>query len=473
MRKLVGRTAEINILQDALYSDRPELIVVYGRRRIGKTFLIEKVYEKHIQFAFSGIYGLSYKNQLVKFHLKLSEKKSGLSRPKNWIEAFYQLGLYLDTLTHPAKKVIFIDEFPWLDTRRSNFLPAFDNFWNDYVSKREDLIVVVCGSAASYMVRNLIHSKGGLHNRLTETIHLKPFNLYETEQLLKAYRIRFSRYDILHIYMVMGGIPHYLEKIKRGESAAQVIDRLCFTENGFLRREFDEIFSSLFSHPENHVSIINTLAKVRKGMTRTQILAKSRVKSGGTLTKNLNELEKSGFIEKYIPYRGTRNALYRLVDQYAMFYTKFVSGTTPSNVGVWQQLYTKQSFKTWAGYCFETICIRHIEQIKAALGISGVLSKNGSWIENNSKKGAQIDLLIDRADNVINLCEIKFHNARFTIDKKYAEALAQKVSIFAAATKTKKSIFLTMITSKGLTRNTHSMEQVQSALKMDILFKDV
>ncbi len=400
--RLIGRKFEISILTNALKSKRPELIAVYGRRRVGKTFLIRNVYKDNIRFEFSGIYKGTLKQQLNNFHLTLSTKRKGLKKPSDWIEAFHQLGQYLDKLKVKKKKVIFIDEFPWLDPRRSNFLAAFDNFWNSYASKRDDLVVIICGSAASYMIKNIIKSKGGLHNRLTNKIQLHPFNLFETEQLLKSNKVKLSRYDILQVYMAIGGIPHYLERILPGESVAQAIDRLCFVKDGFLRTEFDNVFASLFDQHDNHEAIVKTLASVRKGLTRNEILAKSKMKSGGTISKTLFELEESGFIEKYLPYHGTKDSLYRLTDEYSMFYIKYIRNTRPSNTGIWIKVHGQQSYKTWSGFSFETVCIKHVEQIKEGLKISGINAVHGSWIQKNSQNNAQIDLLIDRDDNVIN-----------------------------------------------------------------------
>ena len=242
--KLIGRNPEISILSDALKSNRAELIAVYGRRRVGKTYLVRNVFKNEILFELSGIHGDSLKQQLNNFHYTLSSKKKGFEKPSDWIAAFHQLSSYINTLSSKKKKVIFIDEFPWLDTRKSNFLPAFDNFWNSYTSKRNDLVVIICGSAASYMIQKIIKNKGGLHNRLTNKIHLLPFNLNEAEQLLKKNNVKLSRYNILQIYMAMGGIPYYLEKVLSGESVAQTIDRLCFTKDGFLRTEFNNVFAS-------------------------------------------------------------------------------------------------------------------------------------------------------------------------------------------------------------------------------------
>ncbi|MEA1877612.1 MAG: ATP-binding protein [Bacteroidota bacterium] len=469
MAILVGRKPEISILLDAFRSNKSELIAVYGRRRVGKTFLIREVYKDNIKFEFSGIHNGPLKQQLNNFHLTLSDKIYGYRKASNWIEAFHQLGQYIETLPSKKKKVIFIDEFPWLDTRKSFFLSAFDNFWNSYASKRDDLVVVICGSAASYMIKKIIKSKGGLHNRLTRKIQLAPFNLYETEQLLKRNGVNLTRYDILQIYMAVGGVPHYLEKILPGESVAQALDRLCFDKNGFLRSEFNNVFASLFSQYENHEAIIRALAAVRKGLTRTEILSKSKIKSGGTLSHTLQELEESGFIEKYVPYKGTKDSIYRLSDEYSMFYIKYIEKTKPSG-GVWMKLHLQPSFKIWSGFSFETICIKHVEQIKEGLKISGINAVHGSWIEKNTMNSAQIDLLIDRDDNVINLCEVKFYSTKYAIDKKYAKEIAKKLNAFSLSTKTKKSVFVTFITTYGLITNQYSKQHVQNELIMDHLF---
>lgn len=469
MRKLTGRKEEIEILKNAIKSDRPELIVVYGRRRVGKTFLVREVYKAYIKFELSGIHNASLKDQLKNFHLQLSSTKGSSKTPPDWFEAFYQLGSYFDKLRSDKKKVLFIDEFPWLDTRKSKFLPAFENFWNSYASKREDIIVVICGSAASYMIQRIINSKGGLHQRITQKIRLTPFNLNETEQFLKRKRLVLTRYDILQLYMVFGGIPYYLENVRPGDSVAQTVDRLCFSKNGFLRSEFNNIFASLFEHPNNHEYIIRTLSKVRKGMTRSEILVKSKVGSGGRMTSALQELEESGFIENYKPYKGVKDSLYRLTDEYSLFYLKYIEGST-HQLGGWLKKQGMQSYRIWSGYCFESVCIKHIVQIIKCLGISEIHSTYGSWIEKHQTKGAQIDLLIDRDDNIINLCEIKFYNAEFTIDKKYAMELANKIDAFKLSTGTKSSLFLTFITTYGLADNQYRTQLVQNELKLDDLF---
>ena len=469
MDSLIGRKEEVKLLYNALKSNYSELIAVYGRRRVGKTFLIREVYKKEIIFSFSGLFKANLKIQLQNFHLLLSAKKKKTTKPSSWLEAFYQLQDFLDKQKSKKKKVIFIDEFPWLDSRKSNFLTAFDNFWNNYASKRNDLVVVICGSAASYMIKHILKNTGGLHNRITNKIHLKPFNLYETELLLKSNKVKLSKYDILQLYMCMGGIPHYLQRILPGESVVSTIDRLCFEKDGFLRTEFEAIFYSLFLKAENHITIVKVLAKVRKGLTRAEILTKTKLKSGGTFSKTLNELEESGFVNSYMPYKGTKDNLYRLTDEYSMFYLKFIQNTKAEK-GVWQTMYNQNTYKVWSGFSFETICIKHIKQIKQSLGISGILTTTGSWIEKNNKQGTQIDLLLDRNDNAINLCEIKFYNAAFTITKSYAENLRDKKNIFIEKTKTTKNIFVTIITVYGLIINKYSLENVQNEVVMIDLF---
>ncbi|MBK6628632.1 MAG: AAA family ATPase [Flavobacteriales bacterium] len=470
---LIGRDEERALLLDALESGHSELIVVHGRRRIGKTFLIRSVYEGQVSFEFSGMHRGAHRQQLKNFHMAFPAKARPKAPPADWIDAFDRLGRYLDKLKGKAKKVVFIDEFPWLDGHKSGFLAAFTNFWNGYATKRNDLVVVICGSAASYMIKRVINNKGGLHNRLTRRIRLAPFNLCETEQLLRHNKVLFTRYDILQLYMVLGGVPYYLHMVKRGESVAQAIDRLCFDRQGFLRGEFNNVFASLFDNAGNHEAIVRALSLVRKGLTRNAILKKSKVPSGGTLSNTLMELEESGFIEHYAPYDAKKDPLYRITDEYTQFYLRYIEPSTPSKRGVWSKLSGTPGFKAWAGFSFETICMKHVEGIKEGLRIGGVRSVEGSWIGKGDESGAQIDLLIDRDDNVINLCEMKFAGGSFTIDRKYANELMTKAGAFRTATRTRKSIFITFITTHGLAHNAYSRQLVQNELTMDALFTSV
>jgi AAA+ ATPase superfamily predicted ATPase len=479
---LVGREHERAILQEALVTDHSELIVVHGRRRIGKTFLIRSAFEGRMSFELSGMHRGTLKQQLKNFHLRFPVKGRPQLPPDDWIEGFELLGRFLDRTrgkvskgkrrsVKAPKQVVFIDEFPWLDGHRSGFLAAFSNFWNSYGTKRRDLVVVICGSAASYMIRHVVNNKGGLHNRLTRSIRLEPFNLHETELLLKSRKVSLTRYDITQLYMALGGVPHYLQMVKRGESVAQAIDRLCFDQHGFLRGEFSNVFASLFDNPGNHEAVVRTLAKVRKGLTRNAILQLSGLASGGTLSKTLRELQESGFIEQYTPYDGKKDPLHRITDEFIQFYLRFAEGRKPARPGHWAKIMGTPAYKAWSGFTFETLCMKHVDQVKHALGISGVRSSEGSWIGKGDESGAQIDLLIDRDDNVINLCEMKFAAGPFTVDKKYARELATKVEVFRFSTRTRKSIFLTFVTTHGLVQNAYSRQLVQNEVALEALFE--
>lgn len=471
-RMVIGRTRESATLRAALASKRPELVVLLGRRRIGKTFLARSILRGHIRFEITGMHRATLKEQLRNFHLTLSAHRKNLPEPSDWLEAFQQLGTYISSLRSTRKKVIFIDEFPWLDGRKSRFLPAFSNFWNAFASKRNDLLVVICGSAASYMVRKIIKDKGGLHNRITRQVRLEPFNLAETEQMLRHNGVQLTRYDIIRLYMALGGVPYYLQLVQPGESAAQAIDRLCFRKDGPLRDEFNLVFASLFDHSENHERIVRTLARMRKGMTRDQLARQSGVRTGGTLTRTLEELDASGFIQRYTPWTGTKDPLYRLSDELSLFHLKFIAESRPARGAYWVKLQDKPSNRAWSGFTFETICMKHVEQIRRGLGIQGVHSMEGAWV-SKGRPGAQVDLLIDRDDNVVNICEMKFSAAPFTIDAAYGRDLAAKVRRFRSETRSRKSILLTFITTYGVTGNAIARQLVQNELTMEVLFENL
>ncbi|MGN7784971.1 AAA family ATPase [Niabella sp. 22666] len=471
MSKFVGRKYELNILQESLHNNSSELIAIYGRRRVGKTFLVRAFFRKHLAFEVSGLYNGNMNDQIRNFTHEIHKKDRALKSetPADWLASFSLLETYLTKLKKPGKKVIFIDEFPWMATARSKFLMAFENFWNHYCTKRKDLIVVICGSAASYMIQKIIKNKGGLHNRITRQIRLLPFTLGETQQFLKSRGINYTLYDITQIYMAMGGVPHYLEKLRKGASVAQNIDHLCFQKDGTLKNEFNQLYASLFDDSEKHLTIIKTLANSNKGITRLELARQSGIASGGDLSLKLEELIESGFISEY-PYYGNKKqlTLYRLSDEYSKFYLKFIQNNRNSGSGTWQKLYKSSSYVSWAGFSFETLCLKHIMQIKRALRIDAIFSTNSSWFNDL----AQIDLLINRDDNIMNQCEIKFYNAPFTIDKQYYLNLKNKTAALQQATQTRKNILITMITTFGLNENKYSHELVQNSISLEDLFTD-
>ena len=468
---MVGRNYEINRLENSLKSLDSELIAVYGRRRVGKTFLIRNIYSDYIKFEVSGLYEGTKENQLDVFFdelKKVSARFSEEDRPTTWKEAFELLKKYLNGLRGKEKKVIFIDEMPWLDTHKSDFRMYFGHFWNTYCEKRNDLIVVVCGSAASYMVQNVISNKGSLHARITYKLHIKPFTLYETKAYLESKNIQWGNYHILHLYIAIGGIPHYLNKLTKGESVVQAIQRLCFDATGDLVNEFDEVFESLFTHSTSHIAIVRTLGKTNKGLTREELITQSNQHGGGSFTRALEELIASGFVSKYAALdKKSKNTLFRLSDEYSHFYLKFMEPNKNQGPSFWKTLFQSQSYISWAGFNFETICLKHIQQLKKALKIEGIHSVYSSW----SAKGAQVDLVIKRDDHWINLCEMKFHNAAYTIEKVEADKFRNKMSVFKAETGTKDAVVYTFITTFGLTENAYSLEIAENNFTTDILFE--
>ncbi|MCF3110576.1 MarR family transcriptional regulator [Niabella sp. CC-SYL272] len=360
---------------------------------------------------------------------------------------------------------MFLDELPWLDTAQSGFMPALEHFWNSWASSRTDIVLVVCGSAASWMINKLIHNKGGLHNRVTRRIKLEPFSLAECEAFLRSRNAVFDRYQVIQLYMAMGGIPFYLNQVDPGLSAAQNIDRICFSENGLLVTEFDDLYRSLFNKAEKHILVIEALSKKAKGLTRDEIITITKLPNAGSTTRILKELEESGFIRRYHSFgKKERNSLYQLSDFYSLFYLRFIVNRRDENN--WINGLDDPKHRAWSGYAFEQVCLAHIKEIKQALGISGVQTSVSSW----TGEGAQIDLVIDRKDQVINLCEMKFSINNFSITKKYAEELRNKLTAFREATSTRKTLFLTLITTYGLTRNAYAGSLVQNDLNMEVLF---
>ena len=469
----IGREPEIQQLEDIYADSRSAFVAVFGRRRIGKTLMIRHVFEERMTFHLTGIGNVTTAQQLVNFQAAFERQAPLLlhhSTPKNWFSAFQQLITFLEN-EKEGKKVVFLDELPWLDTAKSDFMPSLEHFWNSWASARTDVILVVCGSAASWMLNKLIHNRGGLHNRVTTRIRLEPFTLREAEQLLLRKNAALDRYQIIQYYMAVGGIPFYLDTFDGRLTPMQNIEAKCFSKDGFLRTEFDDLFQSLFAKAERHISIVEAIASKTKGLTREDILRLTKLPNNGVTTQLLEELEESGFIRKYQPFQRTnRQSLFQLVDFYTLFYLKFIKNAQFLDTGNWLALTDSPVYKAWSGYAFEQVCLMHTPQIKQALGISGIFSQSSSWRSKDAENGAQIDLLIDRRDRVINLFEIKFSSEPYTITKAYSEQLRQKIGVFKSETNTRKAVWLAMLTTFGLKKNEHSGSLVQHDLNMNCLF---
>lgn len=475
--QLIGRNQEKATFNHCLESSESKLIAVYGRRRVGKTFLVRQYFQSKIKFEVAGLHNGDLRDQLAHFAstlFKYGWQEAAYWVPASWKQAFDMLERYISSIKGNQKKVIFLDELPWFDTPKSRFLMAFESFWNSFCTKRNDIICVICGSAASWMIKKVLKSKGGLHNRVAEKIRLSPFNLHETELFLKEKGIRWSRYDIAQLYLTTGGIPYYLDAVRKGESVAQFVDRACFDKDGILAEEYKVLFSSLFDDSDIHYQIVEALDSRKQGLSRNEIIEKTELASGGTLTAALNELEESGFIEQIIPYGANKTkALYKLVDNFVIFHLKFMKKLSPRSTRKWTAAVQTPSWAGWSGLAFERLCFAHIQQIKKALRLEAVECVIAPWRKQDDDAGTQIDLLIDRADRVVNVCEIKFAKGEFTIDKAYARTLRNQLSTFASLEAGKrKNIFLTMITTFGVTRNEYYRELVQSEVVLDDLFAE-
>lgn len=473
---LIGRTRERELLDRAMRSTDAELVAVYGRRRVGKTFLIREHFGADLCFELTGVHDGKMADQLANFGDALGRAAGrGEEPPSSWSEAFARLREYLESRRRRQKKrVVFLDELPWLASRRSRFLPAFEHFWNSWASRRSDFVFVVCGSAAAWMVRKVIDARGGLHNRVTRRLRLEPFDLFETEQFLAARGIDLDRYAVLELYMAMGGIPHYLKEVERGRSAAAVIDRVCFSRDGLLRSEFDRVFASLFEHHERHEALVRTLASHPTGLTRAELAAHADAASGGRLTRTLEELGESGFVLRTTRFgHDVKDAKYRLGDEHSLFYLRWIEKHRSRARSVWATKRGSPAWRAWSGYAFEGICLKHAPQLKQALGIEAVETTEAAWEHRprqDDERGAQIDLLIDRKDAAVNLCEMKFSESEFVLDKRCADELRRKRDVFRSVTGTRKSVFITLVTTFGVSDNKHRRAVVDAVVEMDALF---
>ncbi len=457
---LISREREKRTLLDALNSDESQFIAVYGRRRVGKTYLVRQVYGDQLTFDHSGLANGGMKEQIQAFTASI--RRAGLEvehDPKNWLAAF-ELLKDLIIKSRIRKKIIFIDELSWMDTQKSGLLVALENFWNGWASAREDVVLVVCASATSWMLDKIVHNKGGLYNRLTAQIYLKPFRLCECEEYLNSRKINLSRYDILELYMAIGGIPFYWKHVKKGLSVAQNIDAMFFAEDAPMKDEFKYLYASIFTNPQKYIDVVTALGTKKTGLTRNELAEEAGVPKSGYLTKIIDELISCGFIRKYTIWgKKTKDAVYQLTDFYTLFYFQFLRNKS-TDEHFWSLQADTPLRNTWCGLAFERVCLDHVAEIKAKLGISGVLTEVHSWsckpdVEKGIK-GAQIDLVIVRNDRIINLCEMKYSISEYVFSRKDDESLRTKISSLKAISKTKHSIHPVLVTTYGLSEGMYS-----------------
>ena len=454
--KIIAREAEMAELKRCYESDRSEFVIVYGRRRVGKTFLVDTFFEKKYDFTYVGGHKLTKAKQLRGF-AKALKKASGMKlQPKlaSWDDAFDALEEYIESLPQEKRKVIFIDEMPWIDTPQSEFVEALETFWNGWGARRTDIMLIASGSASSWMMDKLVDNPGGLHARITNNIYIRPFTLKETEEYLRWRGIRWSHYQILQLYMVMGGIPFYLSLLDPKQTLIGNIDRLFFRKNAELRTEFDELYNAVFHKADKYLEVVGLLNGNHSGMTFTEI-QKATTLDGDRLTTALKNLERCDFIVSFQQFGNkSRGKLYRLVDFYTLFYYRFVEAIDSKDEQWWTHNYNSHSVESWQGYAFELICFTHLAQIRQRLGISGISTSASSWrytpAKNEEAKKAQIDLVIERGDRIINLCEMKFCIGPYTIKKPYADELRQRNQLFKEKEKTNYGLNCTFVTTFGV-----------------------
>ncbi len=470
---MIGRKEETKTLLRALERRESQFIAVYGRRRVGKTYLVRKAFNNDFAFYHTGIFDGSFREQLEEFRESLEECGLPDCPPlANWRDAFRELRRLLSAKPG-GKKVVFIDELPWMDTKNSRFIQQFDKFWNKWASARDDIVLVACGSAVSWMIKNVINDYGGLHNRITDSISVKPFSLSECEEYSRELGLSMSRFEIAECYMVFGGIPYYWSYLQKEQSLAQNIDRLFFASDGKLRDEFKRLFKSLFRDEKMHREVIASLGRKKAGKTREEILSDVTFSDGGKFSECLRSLEECGFIRAFRAVgKATKDTVFQLMDNFTLFHLEFLSGRIDVSPGFWTATVTDPVQTSWRGRAFERLCLSHENQIKRALGISGVRTNSNSWVHAPTKdhpEGAQIDLLIDRADNVINLCEMKYTYGKYDLTSAEYDRLMRRRDIFVSVTGTRKSVHLTMITPNGVS-DSPQRHMIQSEVTLDDLF---
>jgi len=478
---IVGRQEECERLMKYLNSAKSEFIAIYGRRRIGKTFLVRELFDDQFSFKITGKEKAGKKEQLKSFQLAMA-KQCGIDElPEDWDSAFALLAHHLEK-SKKKQKIIFFDELPWFDVRGSHFVSALEHFWNDWASYRNDVILIVCGSATSWMIDNVINSRGGLHNRVTHSIHLAPFSLGETEEYFRTRDFGYDRTEVLQAYMTMGGVAYYLSLFENDKSVAENIDRLCFDKNGELYGEFDKIFRALYKNSDKYLSIVDALRRKRKGLTREEIIDAAELQTNGNITKMLKELEECDFVRSYVPFsHSKKETLYQLCDPFCNFFFSWMLPNRNAMRSFWTLMQGRSELEQWYGYAFEMVGLIHLKHIVKGFGIDGIINKPGSWFYKPSKlllaqenpdedlmHGAQVDLVIDRGDMTVMLCELKYSSDVYEIDKEYDRVLQKRIRVFRKVTNTHKSVMVAFITPFGLVDNQYGRKYPRNVVADDL-----
>ena len=469
-KNFIGRKEELQILHDIKNSDKAEFVAVYGRRRVGKTYLIQQFFENSFSFSVTGIIEGSKDEELFAFTSAMINIGYSGRQPRTWLEAFELLKSILNRQSQKGRQVIYIDELPCFDTPKSGFVHALGHFWNTWASLRKNVILIVCGSATSWMIENIVNDHGGIHDRTTHTIYLRQFTLSETESYLKTQQIIWPRQMIVEAYMMLGGIPYYLSLLNKQQSLAQNIDRLYFRKNSELSQEYRRLYASLFKSPDPYIRIVEALGKNKQGLTRSEIANTLKVSSSGTLSTQLENLEYCDIIRRYVTKINgkpkTNEAYFQLVDLFTLFHLNFSKKLTTEDY--WEQHLNMPVINSWQGLAFEHVCMVHMNQIRHSLGLNRIAVEYYSW-RKSTPPHAQVDMIIERADHLINLCEIKYTLSEYTITAEEDKNVKNRIASFVRESKTRYGILPTWITPYGLFKNEYSAN-IQYQVTMDDLF---
>lgn len=483
--RMIGRKAEAARLNELYESRYPEFVALYGRRRVGKTYLINEVFGDRITFQHAGLSPIDQrydetgkkasrmKDQLKHFAQSLIQHGMALKKsPESWLDAFYILESFLmEKQASGQKLLVFIDEIQWMDTPKAGFIQALEAFWNGWACRQKNMMVIVCGSSTSWILDKLIHNHGGLYDRVTCQISLQPFTLKECEEFFEDSGIEMSRYDIAQTYMMLGGIPYYLRYFRRQRSMAQNVDAVFFEEDAPLKDEFDKLFASLFTNPSVMKSIVVAVSQKNIGLTRQEILEKTGIQNSGDFSRQLKALIAGRFLLKYSFFGGSkREEYYKLIDPFCIFYLRFVQPNL-NRKAIWTNLSESASVTAWRGYAFENICWNHVSQIKSALGIAGVTTTESMWFRRGDDQtdGGQIDFIIERKDHIVHLCEMKFYSEPFRVNKEYHFTLVRRKNMLKELIRKREIVHNTLISTYGLVRNEYSDDFVHS-ITLDDLF---
>ena len=494
---MIGRKKEIKLLNEICDLEESSLVAIYGRRRIGKTYLVNHMFKKYRQdclfFEFTGAYDGDKRGQIDNFIDQVYEwfYVEPSFEIKSWSDAFRFLKRTIDKEIKKRdsneKVIVFLDEVPWIDrSNKGGFLSALGYFWNTWCEPRENVVLILCGSNSSWIRDKILkNARGSLYQRVTHQISMYPFDLKETKAyLLEQKGFMIDNKTVTDIYMIFGGVAKYLSFLNPNESSAENIDRVFFSIHGSMYREYDELFSSLFADKSDYYkSVIELLCTRRSGFSLSDISKAFNEKLGGKLRLAIAELEECGFIKGLSKYgNSVRGVNYMIVDPYILFHHKWIKGfsrndiaTLPNNY--WLHKSSSQSYAVWSGYAFEIVVMVNIRLYLNAIGRLGFFSGVYHWqhmAKSEDEQGAQIDMVVNYGNNIFDILECKYYNSEYVISKEYAKNIKNKLSMFkkyGLYSKQKSELRLVFLTSYGVKMNAEAHSLNISRVCLDDLFE--